>query len=189
MGSCHLSAGTVVGTIAGMVSERGAAVNRDKEADVIALQIPGLGEHTWRHLVLDVNGTLTVDGELSPGVAERLRVLAGRVQVHLLTADTRGTVAAIARRLGVAWTRVQQGQEAEQKRDYVEGLGAAEVIAVGNGNNDALMLSAASLGIVVIGREGAATRAVMAADLAVHDIVDALDIVLDPTRLLSTLRH
>jgi len=50
------------------------------------------------------------------------------------------------------------------------------------------MLSAAGLGIVVIGREGAATRAIMAADLAVHDITDALDMLLDPTRLLSTLR-
>ena len=155
---------------------------------MIALQIPGVGTFDWRHLVLDVNGTLTVDGELVPGVAERLHLLAGRLQIHLLTADTRGTLAGIARRLGVAWARVQQGQEAEQKRDYVEGLGAASVIAVGNGNNDALMLSAASLGIVVIGREGAATRAVMAADLVVHDIIDALDALLDPTRLLSTLR-
>jgi len=156
---------------------------------VIVLQIPGWGDRAWRHVVLDVNGTLTVDGELVPGAKERVRLLASRAQVHLLTADTRGTVAELARSLGVAWTRVAPGQEAEQKRDYVEGLGAEGVIAVGNGNNDALMLAAADLGIVVIGREGAATHAIMAADLATHDIVDALDVLLEPMRLLSTLRR
>jgi len=171
-----------------MLAQRAETVKKGQEDIVIALQIPGMGSLDWHHLVLDVNGTLTVDGALAPGVAERIRILAGRVRVHLLTADTRGTVAGIAQDLGVAWARVQRGQEAEQKRDYVDGLGAAAVIAVGNGNNDALMLSAAGLGIVVIGREGAATRAIMAADLAVHDITDALDMLLDPTRLLSTLR-
>ncbi len=164
------------------------AVKRDEEVVVISLLIPGLGAFAWRHLVLDVNGTLTVGGELVPGVPERVRVLAGRLEVHLLTADIRGNVADLARRLGVAWTQVQREHEDEQKRDYVEGLGAEGVIAIGNGNNDALMLSAASLGIVVIGPEGAATRAIMAADLAVHDIVDALDVLLDTTRLSATLR-
>ena len=155
---------------------------------MISLQIPGLGAFAWRHLVLDVNGTLTVGGELGPGVVERVRVLAGRLEVHLLTGDIRGNGAAVARRLGVAWTQVQREREDGQRRDYVEGLGAEGVIAIGNGNNDALMLSAASLGIVVIGPEGAATRAIMAADLAVHDIVDALDVLLDTTRLAATLR-
>lgn len=156
---------------------------------MIVVQIPGIGERAWSHVVCDVNGTLTVDGELVSGVKERLRLLATRVQVHLLTADTRGTVAGVARTLGVAWTRVAQGQEAEQKRAYVEALGAEGVIAVGNGNNDALMLSSADLGIVIIGREGAATHAIMAADIATHDIIDALDVLLEPTRLLSTLRR
>ncbi len=155
---------------------------------MMSLQIPGWGARDWRHLVLDVNGTLAVDGELVPGVAERVRALAGRLQVHLLTGDIRGNVADIARELGVTWTRVQRGREDEQKRDHVLGLGAEGVIAVGNGNNDALMLSTASLGIVVIGPEGAATRAIMAADLAVHDVVDALDLLLDTTRLSATLR-
>lgn len=155
---------------------------------MISLQIPGLGAFDWHHLVMDVNGTLAVGGELLPGVAERMRLLAESLQVHLLTADVRGNVAVLARQLDVAWTRVGRDHEDAQKRDYVQKLGAEGVIAVGNGNNDALMLSTASLGIVVIGPEGAATRAIMAADLAVHDVVDALDLLLDTTRLSATLR-
>ena len=155
---------------------------------MISLTIPGVGDLGLTHLVLDVNGTLTVDGLLLPGVAERLHLLSSQLSVHLLTADTRHTGAELSARLGVDLTRVQPDQEAEQKRAYVEAIGAERVVAVGNGNNDALMLSTAGLGIVVLGGEGAASRALVAADLVARDIADALDLLLKPTRLLSTLR-
>jgi len=155
---------------------------------MISIAIPGVGERQWTHLVLDVNGTLTTDGVLIPGVAQRLRALSSQVTVHLLTADTRGTVSALAQDLGVEWKRVQQGREAEQKRAQVESLGADRVIAIGNGNNDALMLYAAGLGIAVLGQEGTALRALLAADLVVREVTDGLDLLLDPIRLLSTLR-
>lgn len=155
---------------------------------MISLAIPGISDFHWSHLVLDVNGTLTIDGSLLTGVPERLRALSSQVAVHLLTADTRGTACELARDLGVDWKRVHPGREAEQKRAHVQALGAERVIAIGNGNNDAMMLSAASLGIVVVGQEGAAIRALLSADVVVRDVVDGLDLLLDPIRLLSTLR-
>jgi len=155
---------------------------------MISIAIFGVGDFSWAHLVLDVNGTLTIDGALLPGVAERLRLLSPQVAVHLLTADTRGTVSALAQELGVGWKRVQPGGEAEQKRAYVEALGAEQVIAMGNGNNDVMMLSEASLGIAVLGPEGIAIRALLAADVVVRDVTDGLDLLLDPIRLLATLR-
>lgn len=155
---------------------------------MISLAIPGISDFHWSHLVLDVNGTLTIDGSLLPGVPERLRALSSQVAVHLLTADTRGTACELARDLGVDSKRVYPGREAEQKRAHVQALGAERVIAIGNGNNDAMMLSAASLGIVVVGQEGAAIRALLSADVVVRDVVDGLDLLLDPIRLLSTLR-
>ena len=117
---------------------------------MICTAIPGVGEFHWSHLVLDLNGTLTIDGRLLPGVTERLRALPSQVVVHLLTADARGTVCELAGDLGVDWRRVEQSREAEQKRAQVQALGADQVIAVGNGNNDTLMLSAASLGIAAV---------------------------------------
>ena len=155
---------------------------------MIALDIPGVGNFFWTHLVLDVNGTLSFDGDLVPGVAERLCDLGKQVSIHLLTADTRGTAEGLAKSLGVDWTKVERGREAEQKRRYVECLGAEQVIAIGNGNNDADMLSAAALGIVVLGGEGSAVRPLMQADVFARDITDALDLLLNPTRLLATLR-
>ncbi len=42
----------------------------------------------------------------------------------------------------------------KQKADFVNKLGAQNVVAFGNGANDKAMLKAARLGIVVLGREG-----------------------------------
>jgi soluble P-type ATPase len=50
------------------------------------------------------------------------------------------------------------------------------------------MLRAAALGIVTVQREGAAAEAVRAADILVHDVRDALDLLLEPRRLGATLR-
>ena len=155
---------------------------------MISLDIPGVGSYAWTELVLDVNGTLSTDGVLIPGVAERIGALAQQLSIHLLTANTRGTAGEIATHLNVGWSQLGAGQEAEQKRAYVDALGANQVIAVGNGNNDTLMLTTAGLGIAVLGPEGTASRAILSADLVARDILEALDILLDPTRLLATLR-
>jgi len=155
----------------------------------ISMNILGWGERHWEYLVLDINGTLTVDGELLPGVADRLRSLSDRLHIELLTADTRGTAQGIAEMLGVRATRVQPGREAEQKRAHVVALGADNVVALGNGNNDALMLDAAGLSIAVMEGEGVSVAALTAADIAVRHVAEGLDLLLYPTRLLSTLRN
>ncbi len=156
---------------------------------MIALDIPGLGNYVLTDLVLDINGTLSVDGTLLPGVATRCRDLAEVVDIHLLTADMRGTAAGIAEELGVRWTRVRPGGETEQKGLFVQELGGHNVIAIGNGHNDAEMLATAGLGIAVLGAEGTSVRALMQADLAVADICTALDLLLHPTRIVATLRN
>ncbi len=153
------------------------------------IHIPGLGALCLRHLVLDLNGTIAVDGALLPGVAERVAALREALTVYLLTADTRGQGAATADQLGIQLHRLTPGQEAQQKADFVQALGAPDTAAVGNGANDALMLAAASLGIAVLGREGLAVAALQAADLTVADVADALDLVLHPQRLIATLRR
>jgi soluble P-type ATPase len=71
----------------------------------------------------------------------------------------------------------------------VEQLGTEQVVAIGNGANDAQMLSAAALGIAILGREGLASEALQAADLVVGGIEDALDLLLHPPRLIATLRR
>jgi len=155
---------------------------------MIELDIGGYGLVQLTHMVFDINGTLTTDGALIEGVAERLAKLSTQVEVQLLTADTRGTATALAEQLGVACVRIPAGGEVAAKRAHVLSLGGGHVVAIGNGNNDVGMLKAARVGVVIVGDEGAATKAVLAADVVARNINDALDLFLDSVRLLSTLR-
>ena len=156
---------------------------------MLEIDVPGRGTLLLSHLVLDVNGTLAFDGVLIDGVPERLAALRGRLTLHLLTADTHGGQAAMDRQLGLIAHRLIPGGEREQKAEFVNQLGAAVVVAIGNGANDAGMLEAAALSIAVIEREGASAEALAAADVVVASIADALDLLLAPKRLIATLRR
>jgi len=76
-----------------------------------------------------------------------------------------------------------------EKADYLDIFGERMVAAVGNGANDQMMLKKAPLGIVVIGAEGCATATLMAADVVVKDIKDAFELLINPQRLIATLRN
>ena len=120
-----------------------------------------------RHLVLDYNGTLALDGALTPGVKENVARLAETFTVHVLTADTRGDCAKRVAGMPVRVHVLETKPEDEAKLAYVNSLGAASCVAVGNGRNDGLMLEAAAVGVAIIGGEGASTLAVKAADVVV----------------------
>ncbi|HEY7677601.1 MAG TPA: ATPase P [Candidatus Methylomirabilis sp.] len=154
---------------------------------MITIEIPGWGRLEIDHLVLDLNGTLATDGRVPPEVAERARALGALVQLHVLTADTFGTAASLEG-LGARIVRLGPGDQVEAKAAAVRALGSDRTVAIGNGMNDEAMLGEAALGIAVIGREGAAVPALMAADLAVTSIEDALDLLLCPNRLVASLR-
>lgn len=157
---------------------------------MIEIDIPGRGRLVLTYLVLDVNGTLAVDGTLLPGVLERVQRLRAQLQVEMLTADTYGRQTALDRQLGFAAHRLQPGQpEAAQKAAFVRSLGAEHTAAIGNGANDVEMLRVAALGIAVLEGEGTSVDALMAADVVVRSITDALDLLLQPHRLVATLRR
>jgi len=160
-----------------------------EEAPMKRISIPGRGELTLEHLVLDYNGTIALDGDLCPGVAEKLIVLAPHLQIHVITADTHGTVEAKIAGLPCALALIGPDRQDQAKLDYITGLGPQSCACIGNGRNDAAMLGAAALGIAVIGPEGAAAAVVAAADVVVTTIADALDLVLKPLRLVATLRN
>jgi len=150
--------------------------------------IPGRGALILEHLVMDVNGTLAVDGILLEGVARRIGALRNRLTIHLLTADTHGGQAAIDHLLNLQAVRIRQGDEAGQKAAYIRQLGAECVAAIGQGANDAQMLKTAALGICVLSEEGLAIETLTSADLLMPDILSALDLFDKPLRLIASLR-
>jgi soluble P-type ATPase len=148
-------------------------------------EIPGDDSIAFDHLLLDVNGTLTDSGKLITGVSERLRRLGRDLEVHLLSADTFGTLDAVAAQLHMEGRRAATGGD---KSALVAELGADRCAAIGNGRNDAEMLADVRLGICVIGPEGAHRAALDAADVVCASIRAALDMLLNPLVLAATLR-
>jgi P-type E1-E2 ATPase len=155
---------------------------------MIELPIPGRGPLRIQHLVTDVNGTLAVDGVLIDGLTKRITSLRDRLEIHMLTADTHGRQATIDEQLNLKATRVQPGNEAGTKAEFVRQLGADTVVAIGQGANDAEMLKAAALGICVMSQEGVAVETLVSADIVVPDIYTALDLLDKPVRIVASLR-
>jgi soluble P-type ATPase len=155
---------------------------------MLDLTIPGFGRLEITDAVCDYNGTLARDGRLLDGVRERIIDLSSQLRVHIVTADTFGSATRQLQGAPCTVTILGAQGQAEAKRDFVQRLGAEHVVAIGNGRNDRLMLDAAVLGIVVTGAEGAAAASLQASDIVVCHVVDALDLLLKPTRLVATLR-
>ena len=156
---------------------------------MIEIDIPGFVAFRFQNLVLDVNGTIAKDGQLLEDVAELLKELRSKLDVHLITADTHNSQETLDKLLNLSAVRIPTQNQVKAKLDYVERLGADTVVAVGNGANDAAMLDRAALGIVIVGSEGCAVQSLLKADIVVPHVRAALELLLYPKRLIATLRR
>ena len=156
---------------------------------MIEIVIPAAGTLRLAYLVLDYNGTIAEDGELIAGVREKMNELAAHLELHVITADTHGTVRKKLEGLPCSLEIIGSEDQDLRKRDYVTALGRAKTAAVGNGRNDILMLEAAALGISLIQKEGASAGTLRAADIVCTGILDVFDLFLRPARLQATLRN
>ncbi len=154
----------------------------------ITIKIPGRKTLFLEYLVLDFNGTLAVDGRLKTVVKPLLIKLSEKLKIHIVTADTFGTVTEMMENIPVTVTILKNEQQDINKAKFITNLNSDKVVAIGNGLNDRLMLKKASLGIAVILEEGAATSTLLSADLICRNIEDALMLLLKPLRLVAGLR-
>lgn len=155
---------------------------------MVNIDIPGFGAVSIKHIVSDFTGTLSEDGRLCRGVRERLNELSQNLQVHILTADTFGAARDELKNVHCTIHILEGTDHDVQKERYVQKLGADNVIALGNGNNDRNMLKAARVGVAVCLIEGCSTDCIASADILVTSITDGLDLLLHPKRLKATLR-
>lgn len=153
---------------------------------MLNLNIPGRERLEINHLVLDFNGTIAMDGELISGVEDRIHLLSKQLEIHVITADTNGSVLNQCKELPVSVQILRSGDHADEKGEFVRSL--AGTVCVGNGANDAAMFEEALVAIAVIGNEGCATSTLLKSDIIVHNINEALDLLLKPNRIIATLR-
>jgi soluble P-type ATPase len=156
---------------------------------VIEITIPGRGNYTINNLVLDLNGTIAVDGDIVGGVKEKLAMLSQKLDIFLVTADMNKNAERLVKDLPVTLYKIKENKENDQKLRVVLKKGKNNTVSIGNGCNDVSMLKESAIGICIVGGEGASAEAMMVSDLVVVTINDALDLLLKPHRLGATLRR
>jgi soluble P-type ATPase len=160
---------------------------------MIGLEIPGFGHLEIHQVISDFTGTHAFRGKIRKGVKNRLIRLAGFVEIHILTADTRGTAKSELAGMPIIRKTLKRGKpHDEQKAAYVNKYDPRHVAAFGNGLNDRLMLKivkdAGGLAVAVDNGEGCAIETMQNANLFVYRSENALDLLLDPNRCKATLR-
>ncbi len=156
---------------------------------MLTIDIPGVKTYGFEHLVLDFNGTIAVDGRIVNGIRERLDELRSYLDIHVITADTNGSVHQECRQFPVNVHVIGKEDQAGEKKRFVEELGPERTVAIGNGSNDEEMFRVAALAVAVLGKEGCALPSMLASDIVVVNIEDGLDLLLKPHRLQATLRR
>ncbi|HVJ47617.1 ATPase P [Desulfitobacterium sp.] len=156
---------------------------------MIQVDIPGQGALNLEVLVLDYNGTLALDGQIFESVKDSLIRLSPYLEIHIITSDTFNTVVKQCEKLPVHVKVLGSTDHTQEKANYLSQFGTHQLVAIGNGTNDELMLAQAHLGIAVIGLEGASTHTLLAANIVVNKIEDAFGLLLETKRLKATLRR
>lgn len=155
---------------------------------MIEIDIPGFRRLALSELLCDFNGTLARDGRLLADARALLPDVAKVVNIRVVTGDTFGSAREQLRDCPCEMRLLGARDQAQAKADLVAEIGAEHIVAIGNGRNDRLMLEMAALGIGVVGDEGIAAEAAHASDIVTADIADALALLLQPQRLVATLR-
>jgi len=157
----------------------------------IAIDIPGFGQRIIHTIVSDYTGTLSCHGKLTPGVKPLLRRLSRLVDLAIITADTYGTAQQQLRGIAVPHMLGNSRQDL-QKRVFAKRFDLKHVAALGNGNNDRLLLGAVKqaggLAMAIDNGEGCAVDALFSAHILISGAARALALLLDPTGLKATLR-
>lgn len=155
---------------------------------MIEVEIPGRGKYQFTHAFFDFNGTLAVDGVIPENVKRLLGKLTNSLQLVLLTADTNHTARNQCKDLPITVHVLEQAGQKQQKALILQQTEGQGKIAIGNGMLDEEMFRSADLSICVMGEEGCTVSTLLASDILVRTPESAIELLLQPNRLISTWR-
>ena len=155
---------------------------------MIAIDIPGDKKLKLKYLVLDFNGTLAEEGKLIHLVKEKINRLSKCLKIYILTADTFEKKKKQMNTLKCKLHIIKSKNQKLEKDRFIDKLGYKNVIAIGNGNNDCLMVKNAALGICLLQKEGCAVQTLLNSDILSKNINDALNMLLNQKIITATLR-
>lgn len=148
--------------------------------------IPGQGQLELKTIILDLNGTLSVAGNVPSGVKEKLEQLKSKdFKVIFFTGNTRNDADDLAKDLGIEW---KLAKNAEDKKNLALELEPETCASIGNGLIDLELMKTVKLSIVTLQAEGVHIQTLLNSDIVIPTINDALDLFIDEQRLIATLR-
>lgn len=149
--------------------------------------IPEVGEIELNKIVLDLNGTLAVNGSLVPGVKEKIAELRKLgFEMTLFTGDQRGNAKDLCEDLDINLKIAKTGQE---KREAMKDFPKENTVAIGNARIDIGTFENARFSIATLQAEGIHTEILNHVDVIVPSIIDAFDLLLDVNRMAATMRR
>ena len=152
------------------------------------IEIPGRKSLDIKNIVFDYNGTLATDGLIPEDVGQMLFELSKEFKLYVLTADTYGSATKACENYPITLKTFPKENAGQFKADIVKNLNANECACIGNGYNDLGMFDEAALSVAILGEEGACTKTLLHADIAVTDIRHAMNLFLKPSRIIADLR-
>ncbi|OQX56924.1 MAG: haloacid dehalogenase [Helicobacteraceae bacterium 4484_230] len=142
------------------------------------IEIPNDRRFELRSIVCDYNGTIAKDGRVVDGVKALMDELAQKYRIYVVTADTFGSVKEELKEFDVSVKVLSSHDHTGEKADFIKELGADSSVAIGNGNNDVLMLKTAALSVALMGDEGCSKETLLNSDIVCKNIIDALELFL-----------
>ncbi len=148
--------------------------------------ISGVGEMEINTIVMDLNGTLAIRGEVVKGVKEKLSELKGKgFKLILVSSDQRGNAKEISKELEIEF---YAAKTLEEKAKFMQNLNTENVAAIGNARVDIGLFSNAKLSIATLQAEGIHAGIIKHVDIIVPSIIDALNLLLDKDTISSTMK-
>ncbi len=154
---------------------------------MISIERPGQGNLEIDFILIDFEGTLALDRRVHPKAKDKINLLSKRTKIYILAKGEKEQVIEVMRKVKAEIIHFAEGDASARKLNLLRQLGANRTVAIGNGQDDILMIEEAALGICVISREGTAAETIQKADAVVSNILDALDFLLKPIRQKATL--
>ncbi|MBW2991211.1 hypothetical protein KY348_05920 [Candidatus Woesearchaeota archaeon] len=138
-------------------------------------------------IVLDLNGTLAVNGVIPKGVPEKLEKLRKLgFKILLFTGNVRNDADKLCGDLGIEY---KIALTSDDKEKLMKKLGISNCVAIGNARADIGTFKHAKLSILTLQAEGIHTGAIEHVDVIVPSINDAFDFLLSKATFNATMRE
>lgn len=149
------------------------------------IKLPGRGLTEIDNIVFDFNGTLAKNSKLTGDAKDLIEKFQSRINIYIATSDIFGNVKDELKDLKVNIIDTKTGAE---KLAFIMKLGYTKTIAVGNGNNDILMLKKAVVGICINGLDGTTPECVSNSNIVINDVKNIVNLLENENLILSILQ-